>query len=342
MATNFKNRTEGPLKLPQWEDEIFQFEDVNAAFETINGHAKDTDKAISLRAALATELIADRVYQGVDLTQEFADEIAQFSDVWAWIQSRARAGLFVGIHIGDYIPFIAGGNSFKAEVAGMDTYYRYGDVMVGHHIDFITRDCWPEAQVWNKCNYNNGTTVSPAPWLASNIYAWLNSLKMQVPTTAAASPQMTEVDYRTTGVYDKLPQELKNVIVQKRSLLSTRYTAGSLLVDDNSWVWADMGYLWLPSEVEVYGRTVWGTVTSTLQGFSSWGGVQYPIFAMNMHRIKAARDGDMSAGGRSHWWLSSVSGGNSTNCASVSSNGNANHLGATTAGIRAPLCFRVA
>ncbi len=335
MATNFTRTTGEPLALPQWNGEVFQFEDVNTAFAAINAHAGETDAALAIRAAKAAELIADRLYPGVDLSVAFAAEIAAApysGNVWAWIKARAQAGNFTGIHVGDYIPFVAGGNNIKAEIAGMDTYYRYGDTAVGHHIDFISRDCWPDTHVYNKVNFNNGTTVSPMPWLASDLYAWLNSLSMNVPNTAAATPTLTAVNYASTGVYDKLPAALKNVIVAKRALLPFRYTAGTLLVDDNNWAWGDAGKLWLPSEVEVYGCSMWGTrINGNAYGEGSY--VQYPIFAQNMKRIKGIGDG----GDRSHWWLSTANGGNSTNCAYVSYYGYASYHSASNTSIRAPL-----
>jgi len=42
-------------------------------------------------------------------------------------------------------------------------------------------------------------------------------------------------------------------------------------------------------------------------------------------------------GARSHWWLLSARGGNSTNVANVNNNGNANNNNATNSTIRVPL-----
>ena len=206
-----------------------------------------------------------------------------------------------------------------------------------NHIDFISRDLWPDTVQYNLANFNNGTTVSPNPWLASNLFAWLNSLNMQVPNTAAATPGMATVNYTTTGVWDKLPAQLQAVIVQKVALLSRRFTAGQLLIDDNSWDWREIGRLWVPSEMEVYGANAWGTNLSPNQGWSVGGHVQYPIFANNMKRVKGAGDG----GARSGWWLLSVRGGNSTTACPVSSYGHAHSRDASHA-LRAPLCFRIA
>ena len=282
----------------------------------------------------AQSAIVSRVYQGVDLTVVFAEEIAGYSDVWAWIQARAQDGNFAGLNVGDYIPFVAGGNTIKAEIAGMDTYFEYGSPVVGHHIDFISRDCWPEPQQWNKAAYNNGLAAVMNPWMCSNMYAWLNSLSMSVPNAATANPATVAVNYSTTGVYDKLPTALKNVIVSKVSRLPRRFTAGTLLTDDNNSDWQNMGKLWLPSEVEVYGARMWGTWTNA---YGVMGQVQYPIFANNMKRIKGGRDG----GAGVSWWLSTPS-GSSAYIASSYSDGTAGSLAANNAVLSSPVCFRIA
>lgn len=336
MSTNFNQRTGAPLDLPQWNGEIFQFEDVNQAFQAVNTFAGGANTELAGKAALAAEQTADRLYPGADLTIKFAEEIAAApysGNAWAWIKARIQAANFAGLHVGDYIPFVAGGNIIKAEIGGMDTYFNYGDVATGHHIDFISRDCWPDTHVFNKANYNNGTTVSPHPWLASDLYAWLNSLAMRVPNATTASPAMVAVDYSATGVYDKLPAELKAVIVPKRAWLPSRYTAGSLLTDDNTAAWADIGKLWVPSEIEVYGCEHWGSKN----GYSSGGFQQYPVFSTNMKRIKGAGDG----GARANWWLLSALGGYSTYFARVGNNGGGGDSSASNATIRAPLCFRI-
>lgn len=336
MATDFQQTTGAPLDLPQWNGEVFNFEDVNQAFQKVNTFAGQTNTVLGGKAAKSAELIADRIYPGADLSMVFASEIAAApynGDVWAWIKARTQAGDFTGIHAGDYIPFVAGGNTYHAE-ANLDTYFNYGDTAVPHHIDFITREVWPDPHPYNRTNYNNGTSVSPSPWLASDLYAWLNSLAMNVPNAVTANPALVAVNYATTGVYDKLPAALKSVIVPKRLLLPSRYTAGSLLVDDNNWAWADAGKLWLPSEVEVYGMEQWGSKN----GYSGGGYQQYPIFAQNMHRLKLTAD----TGDRSSWWLSSAGGGASAGCAGVYSHGGAGSYSASYATIRAPLCFRIA
>ena len=307
-----------------------------------SGTGQNISQSISQSAGKANVslLQANRMYPGEDLAVKFAAEIAAPAfngNVWAWIQARIRSGNYFGINVGDFITFTAAGNTIRAEIAGINTYTRYGSPEVPNHIDFISRDLWPETIQWNLANFNNGTTVSPSPWLASNVYAWLNSLSMQVPTSAAATPEMQTVNYTTTGVLDKLPAALRAVMVQKIALLPRRFTAGSLLVDDNLWDLREVGLLWLPSEMEVYGTGMWGSNLSPNQGRDTGGFVHYPIFATNMKRVKGAGDG----GPRSGWWLGSVRGGISIGACSVNSIGFANAWDASAAAW-VPLCFRIA
>jgi len=280
-------------------------------------------------------------YDGIgnNLEDRFDGEISHFSSAWEWIQDRIQSGNFKGIQpFGDYIQFTdADSNIFVMEIAGIDTYYRYGDTLVPHHIDFISLNCHPTPRQFNKADYNNGTSVSPNPWLASDLYAWLNSLSMSVPNSAAANPALTTVNYSATGVYNKLPAELKAVIVEKRVMLPRRYSAGNLLIDDNGWDWRNAGKLWIPSEVEVNGAPVWGSNTAPNNG-NEGGFMQYPIFANKMKRVK----GGVNSGSRFSWWLLSTRGSISSAFSYVASYGHITSQVATHSTINFPICFRIA
>ena len=170
------------------------------------------------------------------------------------------------------------------------------------------------------------------PWLCSHLYAFLNSLKMQVLNGTGKDPAVKQVDYSQGGVYYFLPAELKAVIANKRALLGERYSASGLLNSDNSWSWTNLGNLWVPTEMEVCGAPVWGG-----NGYSNGGYVQYPIFAHNMNRIKGLGDG----GGRTNWWELTPYSGASSNFCIVNGNGNASTNGASSAWLSAPVCFRI-
>ena len=285
---------------------------------------------------ILTEIGEGSHIPGVDLAALHAAEIAAVpynGNIWAWIQARIKAGNYKGINVGDSIQFTAGGNVIIAEVAGIETYRRTSYPEVPRHIDFISRDLWPTIQQWNRANYNNGLTANANPWIVSNLYAWLNGLAMNVPSGTGANPATVAVDYTTTGLFPQLPAELRAVIVQKSVGYPTRYSSGVLLTDDNSWNYGNIGNLWIPSEVEVFGSVVFGT-----PGFSMAGYVQYPIFASNMFkRIKGVGNG----GPRDDWWLSVPHSGSSSGVASVGTLGAAEWSGASGARC-VPVCFRIA
>ena len=277
-----------------------------------------------------------RLYTGVDLTQEFSGEIS--SDPWSWIRSRLTAVNYEGLNPGDYIPFTCTDGSktkLNAEIAGIDTYYRYGDTETKHHIDFICRELWPVLHVYNKVNFNNGISDTvQEPWLASDLHKFVNSLSGSVPNgTAVGGAPLVEVDYTQDGIFYYLPAELKaaiNASQEKRALLPRRYSASGVLTEDNGWAWQNMGKLWIPAETEVYGHAVWGS-----RGWSEGGFQQYPIFSNNMHRLK------LRNGTRYHWWVLGSRFGNSTNFCDVGYDGAACYFSAANTYIAAPVCFRL-
>lgn len=307
-----------------WEDNVLQIEVGDSVgggpLAVANLQAQDLanrTQYLKAKADTADENIDDlfndmnRIYNGQDLTTKFADEIATYSDdPWAWIKARITAVDYGGLNIGDYIPFSMGGNAIKAQIAGIDTYYRTGDVEIGHHIDFISKDCYPTPVPWNTTNINNGNATNAAPWMVSNLKNVIN-----------------------TTWYNSLPAALKAQIIEKQAYIETRYTSGSTLTDSTGAAWNDIGKLWVPSEGEVYGTVHWGT-----KGYSSIQNAVYPIFAASWrNRIKGIGDG----GARRNWWLLSVAGGNSANVCSVSYAGGAYSHDASLATICAPVCFRI-
>lgn len=249
------------------------------------------------------------LYKGRDLTAVFSAEIAKSTDAWAWIKSRIKAANYTGIYVGDYIPITMNKERVEMQVAGIDVYTRTTDQDVKHHIDFISRDCFSETIQWNTTNVNNGNASSPYPYMVSNLHTWLEGT-----------------------LYGYLPQEVKNQIVTKRSLLEQRYSSSGALTDSTSWGWQDMGKLWVPHEYEVFGATVWGT-----KGYSEGQAMQYPIFANSyLNRMKGVGHG----GSRCDWWLASVGSGTSTRACLVNGTGNANNGHASNA-LRVPVCFRI-
>ena len=253
---------------------------------------------------------------GRDLTVVFADEIADYSDEWAWIQARLDAHDVSGLRVGDYIPINIAANggiaaeTHKAEIAGINTYRRTGDSghEVGYHIDWITRDCYSGTVQFNTSNNNNGNASNSSPFLASNLKSWLDGT-----------------------LYGLLDAKLKAVIKAKRILAPYRYQSGATLTDDNSWGWQDFDKLWVPLEGEIFDSLVWST-----KGFGNGQAVQYPIFANSYeHRMKGVGPG----GARANWWTASASSGSSTYVVNVGYYGSSDYGNASYA-FCVPVCFR--
>lgn len=286
--------------------------------------------------------LLNNTYDGVDLTQKFAAEIANYASPWAWIKARITAGNFKGINIRDYIPFNLsagtitdgttsyniGAKTMKARVAGINTYLNYGYPSgCTKHIDFITTSETIGTNIpWQTIDDNNGSTASPYPWLASKIYACLNGVN-NVGTGFGGTTKGFNAS--SGGVLQLLPAALRNVITVKRLFGESRYSGSGTLTTSTAGDIHDMGELWLPTEVEVYGFPC-NSQQADQYGInrSAYGSIQYPIFANNN------RKQDM---GRVHWWLSSVASGSSTHACNVNNNGNANTNSCTNAWKSAPV-----
>lgn len=241
----------------------------------------------------------------------------ELTESWASLNGRIRAGDFTGIHIGDFKTItLTTGEVVITEVGGIDQYYMCGDQQIGHHIDFISRDCLAGGRRMNAANNNNGTEAEKSPWLASELYKTLND--------------------ETTGIYAKLPSDLKPYIITKRALLEERYSSGGAVAADTGWTWKNMGKLWLPTEVEVFGHHTWSE-----HGYGTGGGgcnLQYPIF---MGGAKHIIKGNGNGGSRCDWWEMSAHRTNAASFCHVNGDGVASGSDAGHAGMCAPLCFRI-
>lgn len=283
-------------------------EDYDKTVAKVNRNTEIVDKNTEdLRIA---SVILQGVYEGADLTAIHAEEIKEHANPWAWIKSRINNRKFEGIYVGDYIPITVNDEKVKMQVAGIDTYYRATDQQLGHHIDFISKDCVKQTVKWSASGNNNGNDTNAHPYMASDLRTYLNG---------------TLLGY--------IPAEVKAVIKNKRDLLERRYDdTGVKLEDGTATNWYDIGALWVPSEYEVFGSSTRGS-----KKFSTGLGVQYPIFARGTRdRVKGLGDG----GRRCNWWLSTVASESSTNCVRVEDRGQVNTWGASSL-LNVPVCFRI-
>lgn len=244
--------------------------------------------------------------------------VKEISESWKDLHDRIVVGDFSGINVGDYKTItLTTGEVVICEVAGIDTYYRSGDIPVGHHIDFISRDCLAGGKRMNATNDNNGTEEDHHPWMVSEMYKTLNN--------------------ETTGVYSTLPVDLKPYIITKRALHEERYSSSGKVGNNTSYSYIDMGKLWLPAESEIYGHAILSDISMTEIGMSGLN-FQYPIFASGTsHVIKCNGNG----GSRCPWWTSSARMNDKYYFCYVNDIGERRVNGAASTICRVPLCFRI-
>ena len=278
-----------------------------APFPTAGEVAESSEYPYQLEAGL---------YKGRDLAATFSKEISGYGDVWEWLQARTKAGDFSGIRIGDYIDITLTDNvPFRALVAAIDPYFGCADTghERGHHVVMIASEpvvvtgsyAVNDGYIkWNASATNQGTSSEKHPYLASQLHKW-----------------------ETEVFYNLLPQEVRDRITVHRALLEERYSSSGGLTESGGWSWADLGTVWSPSEMEVYGCTVWGT-----KGWSVGYDTQFPIFRNTKDRIN---------GVRVTWWLRVVRGGSSSYVCHVGSDGAAGNSSASLDWIRPRPCFLI-
>ena len=253
-------------------------------------------------------------YPGQSLATLLAGEVSGSATIYDALHKRVQAANFSGMRVGDYIdvPLVSASNvaaqqSVRFLLAHFDPYYKCGDSAKGHHIAFIASAPVAVAKtvtgvandsylMWNTANTNQGTADVKNPYLNSNLKAWEKLFEAC------------------------LPEGLTKYLLTQRVLLEERYSASGALNDSNSWSWQDIGKVWSPSEMEVYGCPVWDT-----KGYSVGFDCLFDLFRDTAHRLNGTQCG---------WWLRSVVGGSSSDVCYVDSAGAANCNSATYAWVR--------
>lgn len=253
--------------------------------------------------------IADHMYEGKNLVEVHAEEIAHYSDEWAWIQARLNSRNMQGIHLGDFIYIKVGEETYKAVVAGINTYYRmgYNTNLAHYHIDWITESCYADSVQWNTSATNNGTLASSSPFKVSHVYEWLMNT-----------------------VHPLLELKLRKIIKPKAMVAPARYKADAIYFDDNG-TETISSVLWLPLECEVSDST-----NLSSHRYGSPYEIQYPIFS-NSGRYRVKRNGPN--GNIVDWWTASAASGSSTDIVCVTNLGTFDCKSADSS-IYVPICFR--
>lgn len=300
----------------------------------------------------SAQALFDSNYSGVSLNDKFANEISSAGSIWAFLHNRASNANYDGIHIGDYFDYqtnegqVAGihtntttpnvgtislaAATRRAYIMGLDTYTGTGDSLnIGHQIACFSMftDCYVR---WNPSNNNNGTSANNAPWLASQLYAVLNGVSNNSSNAAGSTGYASS----GKGFINLFPTEAQNVIVTKRALLGTRYSASAALTNSNNLAWNNMGKLWALSEIEVYGCPI-HSISNQFPQYDFYGNsIQYPLFSRG---LKFGRN--IFAG--HHYWLYSPCGNNATIVCSVNACGIADCFGTAYAPIRGAFGFNI-
>ena len=192
--------------------------------------------------------------------------VANAAAAFAALRTRADAGNFNGLRLGDYIDVssmtidgsaISNSNQrLRFEIAGFDTYLNVGDTQVSsHHILMISKNCVLQKAM-------NSTNTNAGGYAASELCAYLNN---QVKTGLV----------NAIGITPK--------------------TVNRLLDIKGSWAWL-AETVFIPSEVEVFGHQAW----SNNSGSSSGTSVQWPLFSKFPQRRIANWNGS-----RWWWWEAS-------------------------------------
>ena len=332
----------------QHEDAIAEMNAIKQrADETVSGRATSALGNLDLDGESVLHAQSDRLYNGVDLSVKFANEIALHNNIYEWLENRKNTGNFKGIHVGDffYVPINAGtvngvqinANNIRCRIVGINTYKQCGDQVVGNMFYIDSDHCFGPF-MWNPEANNNGTSNNPNPFKASMAYAVLNGVN-NYDATSGYNKVKHGANCANAGILQLLPAELRAVMKTKRNILDKRYSSSGLITGSTDWGWDDEPLLTLRNEVEIYGAQFKGNTCQTAGWWNPENNlsIQFPWYANNCeHRIKYTAGSNTS---RCAWWLSSVASNHTSNVCLVHGNGTANSYSATNTTVYLPLCF---
>jgi hypothetical protein len=267
-----------------------------AALEAIPVNAAGGYLLLDSDAKAAEIRLPDRLTGAPNHTLTGRDLQAVFGTAAA-LHAAVAAGDFAKIRVGDYWPltltgtyrdYAAGENKtlssavLKMEVAGIDLYWKHGDVQLGsHHLLLCARDCLPNKAKMRADNAVWYSAETANPWLGSHLYQTLNAQDGILPLVEA-----TDIGpYLFAGPNGN----------GMRTLLADM-EQGAVTATGSTY--RDRGRLFLPGEREVWGAPVW-QADGNYQGVA----LQWPIFAGTLrHIVKGLGNG----GSRTSWWTSTA------------------------------------
>ena len=227
---------------------------------------------------------------------------ANAAAAFAALRTRADAGNFNGLRLGDYIDVssmtidgsaISNSNQrLRFEIAGFDTYLNVGDTPVtSHHIVMISKNCVLQKAM-------NSTATNAGGYAASELKAYLN---------------------------DQVKTGLVNAIG------ITPKTVRRLLDNKTDWAWL-AETVFIPTEVEVFGHQAW----SNNKGYSTGSSVQWPLFSEFPQKRIANWNGS-----RWWWWEASPRTDDSASFCDCTNLGNALYASASNGDLGVRFAFLV-
>lgn len=228
--------------------------------------------------------------------------VANAAAAFAALRTRADAGNFNGLRLGDYIDVssmtidgsvISNSNQrLRFEIAGFDTYLNVGNTPVtSHHILMISKNCVLQKAM-------NSTAANAGGYAASELCAYLNN---QVKTGLV----------NAIGITPK--------------------TVHRLLDNKTSWGWL-AETVFFPTEAEVLGHQAW----SNNKGYSTGTSVQWPLFSEFPQKRIANWNGS-----RLWWWEASPRTDDSEAFCTCTGTGDASYSSARNSGIGVRVAFLV-
>lgn len=241
--------------------------------------------------------------------------VTRFGSI-ANISTAVRAGNFEDIFIGDYIEAsmtssLAGAETVRWCVAGIDSYMNVGDTpTTQHHLVMIAEDAFKTNHVMNTTNTTAGGFKGSYMW-TTIIPAYNTAVRNAIGSSYVLSHR------------ELISNDMNSSLA---SMAGAGWGGAS-----SGWEWVD-AYLMLPSEVQVYGSTVFSSSFFDVGNRNR----QLPYFALRQDKLVANLG---MTGGRASWWLSAVAG--AAYFAIVSGYGFASYDGASVAwvGIRPLFLF---
>lgn len=253
-----------------------------------------------------------------NLGEAFAEEIADYENVWDWLSERRKAQNFEGINPGDYIVYeiqrlhwdLYDSQDWWEEdetfyILGIVPDIDTGELFVDLMADSVCRSD-PDERYYGCGNIgysnNNGTAAQPCPYLLCH----------------SSSP--------TLGI--DCMGDFKDYAVEKTAYLETRYEAGKALSDSNGYKKVNLGKFWHLSEYEIFGETIYGTPVYGRSGCE-----QYEAFRRFPNLRKK----------NSKYWTSTLAGNSLTDAVCVNTDG----MAATASAVAAKthvyyrFCFRI-